>query len=375
MELKQKQQQLQQQQHYGQKQQQQRYGGGVESNNTNTVGRGVVDVPDERKKNNIPLSFPPGYRFHPHDEELIIHYLQKKVSNLDLPYNNINDVNLYQYNPEDLIEKYQLCGEKFWYFFTPRDRKYRNGTRPNRAAGDGYWKATGADRPIYNNKKIVGYRKALVFYKGKPTKSSSSKTNWIMHEYRVPEATENLPRIDGSMRLDDWVLCRIHWKPERTERPTKIRRKEDGQTAIIDPTVGCDESDNYLNDIDSVALNCNFNSTEDNITPNSLFGEYNDYALDASFLNDSAYPFEYMNSALDAYNHLYNIDQGAYNWRNAIPRSREQPFTAKPENYDVPSQINLFNRTMMESNHLSNNESVGWVCDELQNPNTVLRRT
>jgi len=32
-----------------------------------------------------------------------------------------------------------LYGEKEWYFFTPR---------PNRAAGTGYWKATGADKPI-----------------------------------------------------------------------------------------------------------------------------------------------------------------------------------------------------------------------------------
>ncbi|CAL5365014.1 unnamed protein product [Camellia sinensis] len=37
-------------------------------------------------------------------------------------------------------ENYKPCEEKEWYFFTPRDRKYKNGKRPNRAAGDGYWK-------------------------------------------------------------------------------------------------------------------------------------------------------------------------------------------------------------------------------------------
>jgi hypothetical protein len=30
-----------------------------------------------------------------------------------------------------------------WYFFTPRDRKYPNGARPNRAAASGYWRQQG----------------------------------------------------------------------------------------------------------------------------------------------------------------------------------------------------------------------------------------
>ncbi|CAL5370986.1 unnamed protein product [Camellia sinensis] len=37
-------------------------------------------------------------------------------------------------------ENYKPYEEKEWYFFTPRDRKYKNGKRPNRAASDGYWK-------------------------------------------------------------------------------------------------------------------------------------------------------------------------------------------------------------------------------------------
>jgi hypothetical protein len=78
-----------------------------------------------------------------------------------------------------------LYGDGEYYFFSPRDRKYPNGIRPNRAAGSGYWKATGTDKPIHDaaTGEGVGVKKALVFYKGRPPRGS--KTNWIMHEYRL----------------------------------------------------------------------------------------------------------------------------------------------------------------------------------------------
>ena len=81
-----------------------------------------------------------------------------------------------------------VYGDGEYYFFSPRDRKYPNGIRPNRAAGSGYWKATGTDKPIHDSAtgESVGVKKALVFYKGRPPKGL--KTSWIMHEYRLAEA-------------------------------------------------------------------------------------------------------------------------------------------------------------------------------------------
>lgn len=90
-----------------------------------------------------------------------------------------------------------LYGEKEWYFFSPRDRKYPNGSRPNRAAGTGYWKATGADKPI-GNPKAVGIKKALVFYAGKAPRGE--KTNWIMHEYRLADVDRSA-RKKNSLRV------------------------------------------------------------------------------------------------------------------------------------------------------------------------------
>ena len=91
-----------------------------------------------------------------------------------------------------------LYGEKEWYFFSPRDRKYPNGSRPNRAAGSGYWKATGADKPI-GHPKSVGIKKALVFYSGKAPRGE--KTNWIMHEYRLADVDRSARKKNNSLRV------------------------------------------------------------------------------------------------------------------------------------------------------------------------------
>ncbi|XP_021909397.1 NAC transcription factor 25-like [Carica papaya] len=153
---------------------------------------------------------PPGFRFHPSDEELIIHYLQKKVTSKPLPASVIAEIDLYKHNPWEL-PKQALFGDDEWFFFSPRDRKYPNGARPNRAAASGYWKATGTDKPILTSgSKSIGVKKSLVFYIGRPPKGA--KTNWIMNEYRLLDTMIKPPRLKESMRLDDWVLCRVRKK-------------------------------------------------------------------------------------------------------------------------------------------------------------------
>lgn len=97
------------------------------------------------------------------------------------------------------IENYEPYGEKEWYFLTPRDRKYPNGDRPNRAAGDGYWKATGADTDVISANQVIGSKKTLVFYRGKAP--GGGKTNWIMHEYRARNSDGAPKRTNDGMRV------------------------------------------------------------------------------------------------------------------------------------------------------------------------------
>nr|ABU40774.1 NAP-like protein [Crocus sativus] len=152
---------------------------------------------------------PPGFRFHPTDEELIVHYLQNQATSRPCPVPIIPEVNIYKFDPWELPGKSSMSDEQ-WYFFTPRDRKYPNGVRPNRATRSGYWKATGTDKAIYSGPHLVGIKKALVFYGGRPPRGK--KTDWIMHEYRLSCGGGNRYPPNGSMRLDDWVLCRIYKK-------------------------------------------------------------------------------------------------------------------------------------------------------------------
>lgn len=99
-----------------------------------------------------------------------------------------------------ILTEMALYGEKEWYFFSPRDRKYPNGSRPNRAAGSGYWKATGADKPI-GKPNSLGIKKALVFYAGKAPRGV--KTNWIMHEYRPT----NIHRSTAASNKNNLRVC------------------------------------------------------------------------------------------------------------------------------------------------------------------------
>ncbi|KAE8706527.1 Protein CUP-SHAPED COTYLEDON 2 [Hibiscus syriacus] len=152
---------------------------------------------------------PPGFRFHPTDEELITCYLLKKVLDSGFTGRAIAEVDLNKCEPWELPEKAKM-GEKEWYFFSLRDRKYPTGLRTNRATEAGYWKATGKDREIYSSKTcaLVGMKKTLVFYRGRAPKGE--KSNWVMHEYRL-EGKLAYHYLCTSSK-DEWVISRAFQK-------------------------------------------------------------------------------------------------------------------------------------------------------------------
>ncbi|XP_042510867.1 NAC domain-containing protein 7-like [Macadamia integrifolia] len=161
---------------------------------------------------------PPGFRFHPTDEELVDYYLRKKVASRRIDLDVIKDIDLYKIEPWDLQEKCRIGTEEQndWYFFSHKDKKYPTGTRTNRATTAGFWKATGRDKAIYSKHNLVGMRKTLVFYQGRAP--NGQKSDWIMHEYRL-ETNEN-----GAPQEEGWVVCRVFKK--RVTAMQKMREHE-----------------------------------------------------------------------------------------------------------------------------------------------------
>ncbi|KAL3647729.1 hypothetical protein CASFOL_008697 [Castilleja foliolosa] len=158
-------------------------------------------------------NLPPGFRFYPSDEELVCHYLFKKIANEDVIRGTLMDIDLHICEPWQLPDMAKLNSNE-WYFFSFRDRKYATGFRTNRATTTGYWKATGKDRVVLDptTRGVVGMRKTLVFYKNRAP--NGIKTGWIMHEFRLENP--NLPP------KEDWVLCRVFNKSRSDQNSNKL---------------------------------------------------------------------------------------------------------------------------------------------------------
>ncbi|XP_006659850.1 uncharacterized protein LOC102700454 isoform X1 [Oryza brachyantha] len=163
---------------------------------------------------------PLGFRFHPTDEELVRHYLKGKITGqIRAEAEVIPEIDVCKCEPWDLPDKSLIrSDDPEWFFFAPKDRKYPNGSRSNRATEAGYWKATGKDRVIRSKgdkkkQQVIGMKKTLVFHRGRAPKGE--RTGWIMHEYRTTE-----PEFESGEQ-GGYVLYRLFRKQEeKIERPS-----------------------------------------------------------------------------------------------------------------------------------------------------------
>ncbi|XP_066397522.1 NAC domain-containing protein 83-like isoform X1 [Miscanthus floridulus] len=199
-----------------------------------------------------PTQLPPGFRFHPTDEELVMLYLRRQALARPLPAAVIPVVHdVARLDPWDLPG----ANEGEGYFFSLRRAPATGRGSRRRRAGSGYWKATGKEKPVFlqcgggggKRQLLVGVKTALAFHRSE-TPPSSSRTGWIMHEYRlaVPRgvAEQRKKNASQSRRLHslpqilpigrstyhsqftagcvadpgEWVVCRVFLKNNRPNR-------------------------------------------------------------------------------------------------------------------------------------------------------------
>ncbi|XP_020598675.1 protein CUP-SHAPED COTYLEDON 1-like [Phalaenopsis equestris] len=211
---------------------------------------------------------PPGFRFHPSDEELVTYYLTHKIADFSFVTKAIVDVDLNKCEPWDLPGKASM-GEKVWYFFSLKDRKYPTGMRTNRATHAGYWKTTGKDKEIFHYGALVGMKKTLVFYKGRAPKGE--KTSWVMHEYRQQTKFPYKPS------KEEWVVCRVFKKSNNFNM--KKNQPSSPPVPMLLQSPGNTTSLSELGEIDVSILNNLTNSTG---PFNPLLVNANDGSLNAN---------------------------------------------------------------------------------------------
>lgn len=169
--------------------------------NQRFLDEGMSEVPRETQLSIAASSMFPGFRFSPTDEELISHYLKKKIQGSEKSVEVIAEVEICKYEPWDLPAKSIIESENEWFFFSPRGRKYPNGSQSKRATEYGYWKATGKERIVKSGSTLIGSKRTLVFHIGRAPKGE--RTEWIMHEYCMEGKSQ-----------DSLVVCRLRKNTE-----------------------------------------------------------------------------------------------------------------------------------------------------------------
>ncbi|KAK7243732.1 hypothetical protein RIF29_38543 [Crotalaria pallida] len=233
-----------------------------------------------------PMSLPPGFRFHPTDEELVAYYLERKITGRSIELDIIAEVDLYKCEPWDLPDKSFLPSKDMeWYFYSPRDRKYPNGSRTNRATRAGYWKATGKDRAVHSQKQPVGMKKTLVYYRGRAP--HGVRTNWVMHEYRL---LDSLPATSHSSLKDSYSLCRIFKKT--IQIPTKPKQGEQAEDAKNDLVFVSEEQQLLGEDSSGIGVSREMETMDEKILNNEQYPKFPSDASSSDLTQGTCTPTE-----------------------------------------------------------------------------------
>ncbi|KAL3730110.1 hypothetical protein ACJRO7_027157 [Eucalyptus globulus] len=148
-------------------------------------------------------AWPVGVRFKPMEDQLVGHYLTKKLKGKETVC-EIPELDIYNLEPSELFARYNelsslpLDGNE-GFFLCPRGHKRKRKTE------GGFWKETCAKRVIQapDTGEQIGLRRSLVYHKGR--QRDAHRTNSHMYEYHLKSNVSDSEISDPAA----WVLCHI----------------------------------------------------------------------------------------------------------------------------------------------------------------------
>ncbi|CAA7031449.1 unnamed protein product [Microthlaspi erraticum] len=175
---------------------------------------------------------PIGYRFHPTEQELILHYLLPKTFASPLPSSIIPVFDVFFSHPLTILGGHK---EKQRYFFGKKRREMSsNENRIKISSGDGYWKPSGKERQIIACGRTVGIKRTLVFYETNKSSSNCNKTRWSMTEYC-------LAGFASTKVFGEWAVYNVYErKGSKGRKQRKSKRRDDEDLSCIHFTIGSD---------------------------------------------------------------------------------------------------------------------------------------
>lgn len=177
----------------------------------------------------LPLSAP-GTVFHPTDEDLVVYYLRRYVSDQPLPEGLVVPADVYGTEPWNL-----LGGREEAFFFCRRTRRSPNSKWPSRSAGGGSWQAFRTVEEVKSavdgcGEVTVGVKSSLAY-----RHSEQKYSGWVMYEFELFDR-----EITSFQEL---VLCHI-----KETRRAKTRGRKQPVTVTSDNCI-----DGNLGDVAAVS--------------------------------------------------------------------------------------------------------------------------
>ncbi|CAN6811018.1 unnamed protein product [Brassica oleracea] len=172
------------------------------------------------------MKLPVGYRFHPTEQELILHYLLPKAFASPLPSSIIPVFDVFFSHPLTFPGDQE---ERQRYFFSKKRQEVSsNDHRIKISSGNGYWKPIRKERGVIACGRTVGIRRTLVFYGTNSSSSSSNKTRWCMTEYC-------LAGFSSTKVFGEWTVYKVYKRKEpkgRRQRKSRVRDAEEEEFTI-----------------------------------------------------------------------------------------------------------------------------------------------